>query len=408
MLSDAALVYGARVMTALLGVDALYREESGDGEGLVVLNMDTEGAYAADDFTRYGEARACFEDLQADAASLPEADRRIYYDDLCHSTLSFIRWRQGGLPFKQQLGEFLHVPAESPTDEQLDGLRRMMRILLTSMGHAGDLAAQAAAWEEQNRVPSDSVPEVLTGFLDEAWHRTEEHMFEIPAPKSDGMKVATVSGVAYNARCDYLARTIELNVDPILTRPALKHLAVHEGYPGHYVQFKMRETMAAERTAAPDVLLSVVNTASSSVFEGIADRGLWQIKWETTNDDHLQGLMNLYRAGIGAGAAWRLHALEWPEQAVTDWLRDQSLIGGEGWVDNRIRFISAPSRAALIWSYWWGEQSVGPAGQGVADEDLGDYFRFLYGRMHSIRSVGMFKGGIGSLPWDNDPGLSWS
>ena len=33
------------------------------------------------------------------------------------------------------------------------------------------------------------------------------------------MKVKAVSGVAYNARCDYLNRTIELNVDPTLTRP---------------------------------------------------------------------------------------------------------------------------------------------------------------------------------------------
>src|SRR6266508_6114562 len=61
-------------------------------------------------------------------------------------------------------------------------------------------------------------------------------------PGSDGMHVITVSGVPFNARCNYLARQVELNIDPILTRPALKHLAVHECYPGHYVQFKLRET----------------------------------------------------------------------------------------------------------------------------------------------------------------------
>ena len=44
--------------------------------------------------------------------------------------------------------------------------------------------AQAAAWEEKNRVPAEAVPEVLTGFLDEAWDRTEEHVFKIPAPRA--------------------------------------------------------------------------------------------------------------------------------------------------------------------------------------------------------------------------------
>jgi len=406
MLSDATLSYGRRAMTALLGVDALYRNESGDEDGLVVLNMDTEGRYAPDDFTRYGEARVCFEDLQADAASLPEADRRVYYDDLCRSTLAFIRWRQGGLSFKEQLGQFLHVPAESPADKELDGLRGTLRILLRTMGYSGDLADQAAAWEERNRVPPEAVPEVLIEYLDEAWDRTEEHVFGIPVPKSDGMRVAAVSGVPYNARCDYLARTIELNVDPILTRPALKHLAVHEGYPGHFLQFKMRETMATDGLAAPDVLLSVVNTASSSVFEGIADCGVWATEWEDTDDDEIQSLLNLHRAGIGAGAAWRLHALEWPEEAVTDWMRDQALVGGEGWVANRMRFISAPSRAVLIWSYWWGQQSVTPVWQAVEPRDRLDFFYYLYGRMHSIRSVSMFAG-PGTVPWEREEEPTW-
>jgi hypothetical protein len=64
MLSDRTLAYAEKVTTALLGVDAFYRTECGDEEGLVVLNM---------------------------AAGLPETDRQRYYDQLCHSTLAFIQ-----------------------------------------------------------------------------------------------------------------------------------------------------------------------------------------------------------------------------------------------------------------------------------------------------------------------------
>ena len=72
MLSDPTLTYGERAMKALLGVDALYRTESGDPTGLTVLHMDTEGRYPGDVFSDYEEASGCFRDLRADAVDLDE------------------------------------------------------------------------------------------------------------------------------------------------------------------------------------------------------------------------------------------------------------------------------------------------------------------------------------------------
>ncbi len=389
-LSERTLEYGKRVAQALLGLDALYRKESQDGEGLVVLNMDTAGELTADDFPSYSEAAEAFAGLREEVVGLPEVDRKLYYDQLCHSKLAFIRWRQDGLPFRTQLGDFLHVPVEPASDQKLAVLEENLRSLLTQMEYTGDLKDQCAAWEDRNRVPPDEVEGVLNALLDEAWDRTEEALIEIPAPREDGMRVSPVSDVAFNARCDYLGRTIELNIGPTLTRPGLKHLAVHEGYPGHYLQFKLRETMYRAGTAPADVLLSVVNTASSSVFEGIADAGMEMMDWIDTDDDGVLGLLNRHRAAIGTGAAWRLHALGRPEEEVTDWLRSQSLVGGEGWVANRMGFISAPSRAVLIWSYWWGEQVVAPIWRRVPPARRRDFLGFLHGRMHSNTTVGMF------------------
>lgn len=390
MLSDATLALGERVMTALLGLDRMYRAESGDGDGLAVLNMDTEGRYAPDAFGTWEDAARAFREIDGDAAALPEADRRLYYGQLCRSTLAFIRWRSQGLAFRDQLAGFLHVPAAPAAEGELAELRAGMGRLLDGMGYGGTLAEQCRRWEERNRVAPEDVPEVLGELLARAWERTEASLLPIPAPPSDGMKVATVRGVAYNARCDYLARTIELNVDPVLTRPGLKHLAVHEGYPGHYVQFKLRETWAREGTAPADVLLSIVNSASSSVFEGIADAGMEAMGWVTSDDDRLQALLNRYRAGIGTVAAWRLHAEAEPEDAVAEWLRANALVGGDGWVDNRMRFIAAPARAVLIWSYWCGEPTVARAWARVPGDRRRDFARWLYGRMHSNDTVGMF------------------
>jgi hypothetical protein len=389
-LSSAALAHGAQVAAALLGLDQLYRAESGDSDGLAVLNLDTANQLTAESFPSYRAARRRFDDLARAATGLPEPDRRVYYADLARSTAAFLTWREEGLPFRDQLTGFLGVPAEPVGDEELDSLRAAIRSPLERLGFTGDLATQCAAWEARHRVVPEEVPAVLTTLLDQAWDRTAARLLPVPAPKADGMRVAAVSGVAFNARCSYLDRRIEVNTDPILTTPGLKHLAVHEGLPGHYLQFKLRETWYRDGTAPADGLLSCVNTASSSVFEGIADAGLAMIGWIESDDDWVQLALNRYRVALGTGAAWRLHALDWPEARVSDWLRSQALTGGDGWVANRIAFIRAPARAVLIWSYWWGEPTVASAWSQVVPSRQREFLEFLHGRLHSVASVGMF------------------
>lgn len=392
MLSAHTLDFGLEAAGAILGVDALYRSESGDETGLAVLDMSRPGELETESFDTYLTAAARWQELARAAAGLPEADRAAYYAQLARSTLAFIEWRVSGLDFSRQLGEFLHRPAMPVPESTLDAIRGDMHALLGEMGYAGDLATRASTWEARWAVPPEDVASVTAELMHDAWIRTNERVVEIPADISDGMKVAAVTGVPFNARCNYLGRTVDLNVEPTLTLPSLRHLAVHEGYPGHYVQFKLRETWFRDGLAPADNLLSVVNTASSSVFEGIADTGMAMIGWDESLDDRLQGLMNRYRSAIGTGAAWRLHGLGWSREAATDWLRDQAVTGGEGWVRNRMAFIEAPSRAVLIWSYWYGEPTVREAWNAAVETGRKDDFvRYLYGRMHSNRTVEMFS-----------------
>jgi hypothetical protein len=117
---------------------------------------------------------------------------------------------------------------------------------------------------------------------------------------------------------------------------------------------------------------------------------MYVIDWIEGDDDRLAELLTRYRSGIGTAAAWRLHAEGWAEGQVRDWLRANALVGGEGWVDNRMRFISAPQRSALIWSYWWGAAAVTPAYLRVPAERRAAFLDYLYGRMHSVQTVGMF------------------
>jgi hypothetical protein len=387
MVSKATLEYAEEFTRMLLGVDALVRAQEGDDDDrLVVVNMAP--AIEPAPYGGFDAAVAHIEALEAWASELPEPDRALYYRQQCGSTLALIARRRGNLELAEQIGRFLHVVAEPASDAELDGLRAQIHDLLTNMGYQGDLAAQCSAWQERQRVPPEDVSEVLTAYLDEAWDRSEA-IIPMPAPKSDGMRVATVRGAHFNARCNYLARTVEINIDPILTRPALKHLAIHEGYPGHYVQFKLREHWYAEGLAPADGLLSIVNSASSCTFEGIADYGTQLLDWIDA-DDRLQALLGHYRTGLGTAAAWKLHALSQGEDQVAEWLRERALIGGEGWVANRMRFIAAPQRCALIWSYWYGEPAVRAAWERVPATRRDAFLQFVYGRMHSTQSILLF------------------
>src|SRR5256885_1146185 len=116
MLSDQTMAYAEELTAALLGVDALYRRESGDADGLVVLNMST--SHRPESFASYRDARARFRELERCAESLPEPDRQLYYAQVCRSTLAFVRWRSGELPFTEQISGFLHVPPAPAGDAE--------------------------------------------------------------------------------------------------------------------------------------------------------------------------------------------------------------------------------------------------------------------------------------------------
>jgi hypothetical protein len=54
-------------------------------------------------------------------------------------------------------------------------------------------------------------------------------------------------------------------------------------------------------------------------------------------------------------------------------------------------FISSPSRAVLIWSYWWGEAVVAPVWEKIPLAYRAEFIRYMYDRVHSNNSIAMFE-----------------
>lgn len=389
MLSEKTLSFGEKIAAATLGIDKLYRREQGgkeDMDGLVVLNM---GSTRPQEFSDYAEARAALAQLSREAFSLPEEDRRLYYNQACISLDSFCAMCQGSLQsLSSQIGMFLHVDPAPLDQAQLDVFCSRIRELLTGMGYTGDLRQQCAKWEEKNRVPADEVAGVMEELMAQARQRTGD-ILELP--ENDYYRCITERGSAFNARSDYNNRCVVINIDPILTRPGLKHLVCHECYPGHFMQFTRRRVLYERGEAAADGLLSVVNHSSSSTFEGIADASMEFIDWVESDDDRVNALLGELKSALGTASSYRLHTLGQSQQEVESWLRQYALVGGEGWIQNRMRFIQDTARSALIWSYWRGDQGVFGVWRRVAEADRARFFDYIYGRLHTVQSMQLFR-----------------
>lgn len=386
-LSDRTLAYSESVTDALLGVDTLYREESGDETGLAVLDM-SEGRTPTQ-FEDYEAALDRFADLEEDTESLPEPDRRTYYRQVCASTRAFIEWRTDGLPFRDQVRRFLHVPADPPSDAEVERIRTEIETHLRSLGYDEALPHAVEEWQADRAVAAADVSSVLSSFLDRTRDRVLE-AFDLSPAMIPEMDARGVSDAPFNAMCDYANRTVVINTDPTITEPWLLKLAIHEGYPGHVLQFALREGWYDQGVAPADGLLSVVNTASSTTFEGIADSGLQFLGMDET-DVTIADLAGRYQTALATIAADRFHRADDSREEIRRYLADNALFGDNGWVDNRVKFLTAPERATLMYSYWHGQPSVSGAFESVPADQRADFFTYLYGRLHSVDTVEMFE-----------------
>lgn len=390
MLDRSTLAYAERLARAYRGLDALHRAANPqDPWGLVVLDMADDRS--ATTFAGWDAARATIARLSEEAADLVEADRRCYYTDLCRSALTVIAWneRDGALPLEDQVAGFLATEPRPASEPELDAVRGELTLELAAAGYDGPLRHAAQAWERDTRVPTDELVPTMVRLMQEALDRTVA-VFDVPMPALP--TVSLVSGAAFNARCDFARGVVELNADPVITLGDLRHLVVHEVVPGHCLQFETRRLAAREGWGGADGLMSLVKSAGSPLFEGVADAGNELIAWNGPVD-RVTALVSRLRAGIGTVAAWGLHREGWSRERARAYLAEHALMGGAGWVENRLGYIAPKGRGAHVWSYWLGEQALRPVYARHPDGPPAHDLRSIYGRMHSLASLAVLVDG---------------
>lgn len=383
---------GYRLAEVTLGMDGFYRKGlSSDREG--VLNAEGLVPINRTDiqppgFSGWADAQRALDGLKPLVAAIDDEARRLYLVQSVLSLEGMCRWfSSGDLAYQEKVVQLIHVPAEPVADAVVRSMWERLGKLLEDAGYRGSLKELVPRWEEDHAVPKEQVAAVLGDLLDEAQDRTNRLV--LPLPGRYEIEPVPQTGVPYTAYCDYAGSKMCINVDVRFTRGALKHLVTHEAFPGHHTHMAVREHLCRVGEMPVDALLVVTNSASSATFEGIGDNGIYFLDWVEDIHDQIALVLTQLRSAASINAALSIHVWGASDREATRYLKEVAF-GQDGWIRARLAFFRHRLRAPFIFSYWYGYRAVADVFARVDRDRRGDFYRYLYSRMHSPQSLAHF------------------
>ncbi|KUO73179.1 MAG: hypothetical protein APF77_08390 [Clostridia bacterium BRH_c25] len=377
----------------VLGMDELFRKNLADSEasfsseGLVpVILTKIENKPVSG----WLEAKEALKGLYEEYKTLENDIRRNYMSEQIASTMLLGEWvfEKNDFEYRYLVQNLLQVDPNPVTENQRKMLHRKLDMLLSNKNYKGSLKDKVEAWRKEHAVEKASLGPVLKELIEAAKEQTVE--FGIKEVADISIEPVVVHDVPYNAYIDFLGNQMLINGDLEHTYEDLKHLITHETFPGHTAHMEVRRQRVEAGDIPLDAALVFTNTASSSIFEGIADNGARFLEWDKPLDDQINQLIQAAKSTASYGAAHMLHEEKKGVEAVKQYLRDYAFMN-EAAVNSRVRFISHPFRKTFMYAYWRGNEAVYRAYKNVSKEQFPQFISYLYGNMHSANTVNQFN-----------------
>lgn len=375
---------GKELAEITAGIDKLYRgtpRSDGflDREGLIPVAV---AAVESRRLRDYEEAADALTDLAARLEAEAESVlRRDYLGEMIDSLLALVTtFQEREISFADRIGRQIRVNDRLVGEDVLEGYRKTIREKLDEMGFSsGALADDLVRWETGARIPTDAVLDTIRNLILEARQRVTATMYPMAG---EWMEPVGVNAVPFSAYCDYPARKVLMNLDFGYTRFSLKHLAAHEVFPGHLVHLALRERYVAEGVMPLDAAQVVTSSASSALFEGIADNGLFFLDWIEGPEDELGAALQRLRGALRCNAAWMMHGEGRSMDEIVP------VIAADGFQDeaavrSRLAFLGHDLRAPFVYAYWCGDMAVNAVWETVPAERRGAFWHYLYANMHT-------------------------
>lgn len=366
------------------GIDILYRGGIGkDGflnrEGLIPVAVAEVTPRPLRGWSEVQDALAAI--AERAAAEAEDAQRAGWLTEMTGSLASLSRLLAGETQsFQTRLREQLCVETTVIGEDILDGYRADLRGALDEMGYrSGDLTTDVAAWEDATTVPPGEVISTLAAIQRQAQARSQALVFDIGG---DWITPVGVADKPFNAYCDYPGRELLLNLGYRYTQFDLKHLATHEAFPGHLVHLSRRESQVAAGRMPLEGAQVVTSTASSPLFEGIADNGIDLLGWIEAPQDVAGIALQRLRSALRCNASWMIFAEGKSAEAAADAVAGpsfQTIVT----MRHRLALVSHELRAPFLYAYWCGDDAVHRFLEQTRDWPRARVVAELYDRMHT-------------------------
>lgn len=377
----------------VLGVDELYRKNTKDGEesfskeGLIPVSLCGIEPKKVD---KWDDAREELKSIYQEYKDIDNTIRANYMTEQIFSVINLGNWvfNQQEIEYRNLVKELLYVNPMPVTEYQQNSYHKRLDKLLSNKNYYGSLEYKLKAWRKDNLVNKNNVEEVLTNIMKKAKKETYDLGFkEIENVK---VKPLIVTDVPYQAYCDYFGGEMHVNGDLGYTYQDLKHLICHETFPGHTTHMHIRKVRCENGDIPLDSSLVFTNTASSPLFEGIADNGLKFINWMENDDDEISDIFQKMKSAAALTGAYMLHEQNKSDEEVKIFFKRFLFLDDE-WINSRMRFIKHKLRKPFIYAYYRGNEAVYDIYTKIKREEYPSFLNYLYNNMHSVNTIKQFK-----------------
>ena len=234
----------------------------------------------------------------------------------------------------------------------------------------GSLMERMESWRKSLEISMEKAKEILpliTKRLRELTHK------KFKLPESESFSIEFVSDQPWGAYNCYLGNyksRIDINTDLPMRIGWLADLLAHEGYPGHHTELCIKEEKLVGQRNYLEHSLSLINSPSCVIAEGIATSALKTILTDAELEDwyreellpnsgmeHIDPKMilqiqhaSLKMDGLDGNAAFMLHDQHKSEEEISRYTQEFGL-RPEKEAARMIRFISNPLYRSYIFTY---------------------------------------------------------
>ena len=381
-----------RYFDAVLSMDKIYREQAGDKdkdlayEGLIPVVLSPVGH---DTLGSWEECKKLLLSVYDGYKSIGNDIRRNYMFEQISSVLTLGQWlfeKKWGT-YRKLVSDLMFIDPNPATDWQLKRDRQTLYNLLGDKNYRGNLEERLKAWKDDNLVPKGELEKTLDELSEQCLERTIALGFE--GLDDIKVKAVIVHDVPYSGYCDFPARSIYVNGDLDYFYPTVKRLMSHETHPGHVTHMQIRKLRVDAGLIPVDALLVFTNTASSPIFEGLADNGLYFINWINTIDDRIAMTLQNMGAKINNTCSHMIHELGCSKDETREYLMKTAFIN-ETAANTKLRMITNPLRMPFSYSYWRGNEAVAEIYSQLERHETWEFLRYAYFNMHSANTLAQF------------------